>query len=205
MFQACVVVNTKTSGMFSEPRRMENLPSSHLVCRARLAQRRPCALMFPSLVLALWIIVSRLCLFLELGTRRWTTVLHLHHRQHRGFVLVQFLHPHSFFVDDSQRSHALKRVSDSNDGRKFQNDYPFEVYKHLHHPLRRSCHVPGINMQVQSGFKITRVKNCRGLQTLFERSWAILRQQCVNEVILPSSHSFASTLSLTFKHCHSTC
>ena len=31
-------------------------------------------------------------------------------------------------------------------------------------------------------------KNGRGLQTLFERSWAILRQQ-----------------SLTFKHCHNTC
>ena len=38
-------------------------------------------------------------------------------------------------------------------------------------------------------------KKGRGLQTLFERSWAILRQQCVNEVILPSSRSFASALS----------
>ena len=134
---------------------------------------------------------SRLCLFLELGTRRWTVILHLHHCQHGGFVLVQFLHPHSFFIDDSQSSHMLKRISDSNDGRKFQN----EICKHLHHPLRRSCHVSVANMQVQSSLKITRVKNGRGLQTLFERSWAILRQQCVNEVILPSSRSFASALS----------
>ena len=41
------------------------------------------------------------------------------------------------------------------------------------------------------------VKNCRGLQTLFERSWAILRQQCFNEMILPSSCSFASTFFAT--------
>ena len=49
VFQACVVVNTETGGMFLEPRRMENLSSSHLVCRARLAQRRPCALLCLSL------------------------------------------------------------------------------------------------------------------------------------------------------------
>ena len=67
----------------------------------------------------------------------------------------QFLHPHSFFVDDSQSSHMLKRISHSNDGRVFQNDYPFEVCKHLHHSLSRSCHVPVIHMQVQSSCKIT--------------------------------------------------
>ena len=34
------------------------------------------------------------------------------------------LHPHSFFVDDSQSSYMLKRISHSNDGRELQNDYP---------------------------------------------------------------------------------
>ena len=43
-----------------------------------------------------------------------------------------------FSVDDPQSSHMIKRISDFNAGRKLQNDYTFEVCKHLHHLLSRS-------------------------------------------------------------------
>ena len=150
------------------------------------------------------ITVSRLCLFLELGTRRWTTVLHLHHHQHRGLVLVQFLRPHSFLVNDSQSSHTLKRISHSDDGWEFQNDCTFEVCKHLHHPLSRSCHVPVLDMQVQSSFNIT-WENFVGDFRLCLKDPG---QSCDNSVSMKWSCQALAPLrlpSLTFKHCHNTC
>ena len=48
------------------------------------------------------------CFSSFVGTRRWTAIFHLHHRQHGGFVLVQLFHPHSFFVDDPQSSHNAR-------------------------------------------------------------------------------------------------